>query len=84
MKLNTLGVDTRSTATTILAIRAVTALQEDADLSEEARKLLSFTDNRQDAFALIGLIRSALYKALAGSPEGLRHDELAVHAFKPN
>jgi ATP-dependent helicase YprA (DUF1998 family) len=91
LKLNTLGVDTRSTATTILALRAVTALQDDDDLAADARKLLSFTDNRQDAslqaghfndFALVGLLRSALYRSLqSAGPGGLRHDELAVHAF---
>jgi DEAD/DEAH box helicase len=48
-KLATLGVDSRSTATTILAVRALLELQQDRDLKPEARKLLSFTDNRQDA-----------------------------------
>ncbi len=90
LKLNTLGVDTRSTATTILALRAITALQEEEDLPDVARKLLSFTDNRQDAslqaghfndFAQIGLIRSALYRALVAAPEGLRHDQLASRVF---
>jgi ATP-dependent helicase YprA (DUF1998 family) len=48
-KLATLGVDNRSTATTILAVRSLIELQSDRDLQPEARKLLSFTDNRQDA-----------------------------------
>ena len=48
-KLATLGVDNRSTATTILAVRALVELQSDSTLKAEARKLLSFTDNRQDA-----------------------------------
>ena len=48
-KLATLGVDNRSTATTILALRSLIELQSDRNLSPEARKLLSFTDNRQDA-----------------------------------
>ena len=48
-QLATLGVDNRSTATTILAVRALIELQGDRLLTSEARKLLSFTDNRQDA-----------------------------------
>ena len=44
-KLSTLGVDNRSTATTILALRSLIEVQGDRDLSPEARKLLSFTDN---------------------------------------
>ena len=71
-KLATLGVDNRSTATTILAVRSLIELQGDRDLQPEARKLLSFTDNRQDAslqaghfndFAQVALLRSALHKA---------------------
>jgi hypothetical protein len=48
-KLGTLGVDNRSTATTVLAVRSLIELQADISLKPEARKLLSFTDNRQDA-----------------------------------
>ena len=71
-KLATLGVDSRSTATTILAVCALIELQSDVKLRPEARKLLSFTDNRQDAslqaghfndFAQVALLRSALHKA---------------------
>ena len=71
-KLATLGVDNRSTATTILAVRALLELQGDTKLPPKARKLLSFTDNRQDAslqaghfndFAQVALLRSALFKA---------------------
>ena len=71
-KLGTLGVDNRSTATTVLAVQALIQLQRDRDLSSEARKLLSFTDNRQDAslqaghfndFVQVALLRSALFKA---------------------
>ncbi len=90
-KLATLGVDNRSTATTILAVRALRELQADRSLAPEARKLLSFTDNRQDAslqaghfndFAQVALLRSALYKAarLAGE-SGLRHGGLATAVF---
>ena len=74
-KLATLGVDNRSTATTILAMRSLIELQHDRSLAPEARKLLSFTDNRQDAslqaghfndFVQVALLRSALYRACEG------------------
>ena len=91
-KLATLGVDNRSTATTILAIRALIELQSDRDLPEQARKLLSFTDNRQDAslqaghfndFAQVALLRSALYKAASGAGRGgLTHSQLTRCVFE--
>lgn len=92
LKLGTLGVDSRSTATTILAVRALIELQRDAELRPEARKLLSFTDNRQDAslqaghfndFAQVALLRSALYKAAAGQgTAGLSHGDLSRRVFE--
>jgi very-short-patch-repair endonuclease len=91
-KLGTLGVDNRSTATTIMAVRALIELQSDRQLRPEARKLLSFTDNRQDAslqaghfndFAQVALLRSALYKALLGAgASGLRHGDLSKFVFE--
>ena len=90
-KLATLGVDNRSTATTILAVRSLIELQSDRDLKPEARKLLSFTDNRQDAslqaghfndFAQVALLRSALHKATTErGPAGLGHGELSRGVF---
>ncbi|MCX6354171.1 MAG: DEAD/DEAH box helicase [Candidatus Aureabacteria bacterium] len=90
-KLGTLGVDNRSTATTVLAVRALIELQGDKSLDPEARKLLSFTDNRQDAslqaghfndFTQVALLRSALYKATqAKGSEGLSHGELSRSVF---
>ena len=90
-KLATLGVDNRSTATTVLAVRALLDLQTDHDLKPEARKLLSFTDNRQDAslqaghfndFTQVALLRSALYKAAAEQgADGLSHAELSGRVF---
>jgi len=90
-KLATLGVDNRSTATTILAVRSLIELQRDLDLQPEARKLLSFTDNRQDAslqaghfndFAQVALLRSALHKATQEhGPQGLSHGELSRRVF---
>ena len=82
-KLATLGIDNRSTATTILAVRSLIELQGDRDLKPEARKLLSFTDNRQDAslqaghfndFVQVALLRSALHRATEQAGiVGLRH-----------
>ncbi len=90
-KLMTLGAGGRSSATTILGLAAIRSLRADESLDPVARKLLSFTDNRQDAslqaghfndFVEVGLIRSALFRAAekAGSG-GLTHDELALRVF---
>jgi len=90
-KLTSLASEGRSTATTILSLSAVRWLRADPDLRDEARKLLSFTDNRQDAslqaghfndFVEIGLLRSALYRAVrdAGA-EGLPYDQLPQKVF---
>src|SRR5690606_15592623 len=85
IKLATIGVDGRSTATTILALAVILWLRSDDDLDRIARKLLSFTDNRQDAslqaghfndFVEVGLIRSALYRAMMLKGEGIEYDEL--------
>ena len=88
-KLSTIGIDGRSTATTILALSTILKLRVDESLETEARKLLSFTDNRQDAslqaghfndFVEVGLIRSGLYRAMVRLGEGgLRYDELVHH-----
>lgn len=90
-KLATLGVDNRSTATTILAVRSLIELQRNRDLKPEARKLLSFTDNRQDAslqaghfndFSQVALLRSALYKATQeNGQKGLTHGNLSRNVF---
>ena len=90
-KLGSLGSEGRSTATTILSLSAISGLRETEDLRNEARKVLSFTDNRQDAslqaghfndFVEIGLLRSALRRAVvAGGEEGLSHEELTQTVF---
>jgi ATP-dependent helicase YprA (DUF1998 family)/very-short-patch-repair endonuclease len=91
-KLMTLGAGGRSSATTILGLAAIRSLRADEQLKPEARKLLSFTDNRQDAslqaghfndFVEVGLIRSALYRAAAATGlDGISHDELALKVFE--
>jgi hypothetical protein len=81
-KLASLASEARSSATTVLA----TALLRHASHTETARdKLLSFTDNRQDAslqaghfndFVHVSLLRGALYAALAREQE-LTFDRVA-------
>ncbi|HEX5501081.1 MAG TPA: DEAD/DEAH box helicase, partial [Thermomicrobiales bacterium] len=90
-KLASLSAGGRSTATTILSLFALRFLRESADLPPTARKLLSFTDNRQDAslqaghfndFVDTGLLRAALYRAVRDAgPEGLGHEELTQAVF---
>jgi hypothetical protein len=85
-KLTTLGSEGRSSATTVLSLSAVRYLRQDVELPTEARKLLCFSDSRQDAslqaghvndFIEVGLLRSALYRAADGAGAGgLAHDEL--------
>lgn len=92
-KVGTLGSEGRSTATTILALSVIRQLRQLPldELKAEARKLLSFTDNRQDAslqaghfndFIEIGLLRSALFAAVAASADaGVPHDVLTQRVF---
>jgi len=90
-KLASLGSEGRSTATTLLCISIIRYLQKEGALPQKARKLLSFTDNRQDAslqaghfndFVEIGLLRSALYKAVKNAgPDGIKHEELTHRVF---
>ena len=76
-KLTGLGNEGRSTATTTLTLAAVDSLRNNGE-NEKNLKLLSFTDNRQDASLQTGhfndlvnvtLIRSALYHCLKSNPE---------------
>jgi ATP-dependent helicase YprA (DUF1998 family)/very-short-patch-repair endonuclease len=90
-KLSTLGSEGRSTATSILSLSTIRALRQQATLPPHARKLLSFTDNRQDAslqaghfndFVEIGMLRSTLFQASrASGPTGIGHDELTQRVF---
>ncbi|MGK7898542.1 MAG: DEAD/DEAH box helicase, partial [Xenococcus sp. (in: cyanobacteria)] len=48
-KLARLSSEGRSTATTLLALSSVTRLKEIESIADDAAKILSFTDNRQDA-----------------------------------
>ncbi|MBX5493896.1 MAG: DEAD/DEAH box helicase [Bryobacteraceae bacterium] len=83
-KLTGLSNEGRSSATTTLGISALDHAGK-AGITGPARKLLSFTDNRQDAslqaghfndFVLVSLLRAAIYDALKQHGE-LRHHEIA-------
>ena len=90
-KLASLGTEGRSTATTLLSIFTVLALMDDKQLPIEAKKLLSFTDNRQDAalqaghfndFVETGILRAGIYEATRrAGPEGLNYENLAESVF---
>jgi ATP-dependent helicase YprA (DUF1998 family)/very-short-patch-repair endonuclease len=91
-KLASLSSEGRSTATTILSLSVIRSLRNEPTLHERARKLLSFTDNRQDAslqaghfndFIEVGLLRAALYKAVVDAGQtGITHDELPERVFR--
>lgn len=90
-KLTSLASEGRSTATTILSLGAIQYLLRDNSLKPRARKLLSFTDNRQDAslqaghfndFMETGILRSAILKAaMSSGKEGMRHDDIVQRVF---
>ncbi len=90
-RLATLGSGGRSTATTILSAAAVRSLLADHTVADREKKLLAFSDNRQDAslqaghfndFIEVGLLRSALYRAVeAAGPNGLSHEVLTQQVF---
>ena len=75
-KLMRIGNEGRSTATTVMSFSIIKSLHE-AGIAADSRKLLSFTDNRQDAslqaghfndFMMLGMLRSAIYQALKDAP----------------
>lgn len=73
-RVASLGTEGRASAVTVLSQSVVRTLRAEGELDNDARKFLAFSDNRQDAslqaghfndFILVGLIRSALYRAAA-------------------
>ncbi|KUP98361.1 DEAD/DEAH box helicase [Thermobifida cellulosilytica] len=86
-KLATFAAEGRSSAVTLISGSVVNALERQEGLPPEARKLLTFVDNRQDAslqaghfndFAQVAQLRSALYRAALDAGEaGLRYDTVA-------
>src|SRR5690606_17138589 len=82
----------RSSATTMLTLSALRYLYEDDEhLSEAAKKVLGFTDNRQDAALQVGhfndflqvlLQRAALLAAVQNAGGRLTEGEMAEAVFK--
>jgi len=88
-KLLPLDAEGRSSAVSVLSTSLVRALREvpEAELPAEARKLLTFVDNRQDAslqaghlndFVQVAQLRGALHAAMKTSPNGLTHESVAA------
>ncbi len=88
-KLARLSSEGRSTATTVLSTSALVHASE-GGISEGARKVLSFTDNRQDAslqsghfndFVQVSLLRAAIFSALEDCAV-LSYDTIADHVWQ--
>lgn len=88
-KLTRLGQTGRSTATTLTTIAAVTGLRM-GGADPQAAKILSFTDNRQDASLQAGhfndfvhtvQFRAALYRAVAEADEPIGAEAIANRVF---
>ncbi len=89
-KLISLGNEGRSTSTTILTLNTLLALH-DAKLPLKEQKLMSFTDNRQDAslqagnfndFIQVLQLRSAIEKALQHTTKSLGIHDLIIEVEK--
>jgi superfamily II DNA/RNA helicase len=87
-KLGSLSSEGRSSATTVLTLAAMRHLLQEQSLPASARKLLGFTDNRQDAslqaghfndFVMILLLRGALLAALRDQPDRILTDDTLTH-----
>ncbi len=83
-KLTRLSSEGRSTTTTLLSVSALLNARE-AGIVDAAQKLMSFTDNRQDAslqaghfndFVQVSFLRAAIYAALESHGE-LHYDTIA-------
>ena len=80
-KLASLSAESRSSATTILLSTVLRWMNSsDSTIAEHSRKLLAFTDNRQDAalqaghfndFVFVTMMRGAIISALKRSPDGV-------------
>lgn len=90
-KLIQLGSEGRSTSTTIIGFSILNRLH-DAELTARDQKILSFTDNRQDAalqaghfndFVQVVQLRAGIHKALADASGGrLNYANLGEAVFK--
>ncbi|HRG45813.1 MAG TPA: DEAD/DEAH box helicase [Leptospiraceae bacterium] len=86
-KLSKLSSEGRSTSTTLLTLSSVVALFSQLPMeSKKDSKVLSFTDNRQDAslqaghfndFITMAILRAGIYKAIDKYPEGLDFSNIA-------
>ena len=87
-RLASLSAEGRSSATTVLVGSALRWMHANSAMTPYTRKLLGFTDNRQDAalqaghfndFLFVGLVRAGFLGALQDAgPNGLRSDELGI------
>jgi superfamily II DNA/RNA helicase len=90
-KLTSLGMEGRSTSTTITCFSILDRLAQH-DCAEQFQKVLSFTDNRQDAalqaghfndFIKVVRVRAAIAKAVSEAPEhGLDINSIGDAVFK--
>lgn len=91
-RLGSLSGEGRSSATTMLTISSLRyMLGADSNLADEARKLLGFTDNRQDAalqaghfndFMQVLLLRSALLASVRNGTGQLTDSVITQHVFQ--
>src|SRR5690606_14460134 len=88
-RLAALSAEGRSSATTLLTISTLRWMHGSAhSIDEDKRKLLGFTDNRQDAalqaghfndFTFVSLLRGAVYRALrAAGDAGIEDSQLGA------
>ena len=89
-KLSSLSQTGRSTATTVVVNAAVAGMRQDSTVEAEARKILSFTDNRQDAslqaghlndFVQVAQLRAGVVAAIERNG-GLTFDRLGPAVFE--
>lgn len=89
-KLSSLSQTGRSTATTIVVNAAVAGMRQDPTVDPDARKILSFTDNRQDAslqaghlndFVQVAQLRAGVVAAIERNG-GLTFDRLGPAVFE--
>lgn len=84
-KLAGLSAEGRSSATTLIVATILAWMERDGSLDPHTRKLLGFTDNRQDAalqaghfndFIFVTLLRAAILRAVRNAgPQGLKADK---------
>lgn len=92
LRLTSLSGEGRSSATTMLTLSSLRYLYEqDQQLSADAKKVLGFSDNRQDAalqaghfndFVQVLLMRAALLSAIQNSTQPLTEKEVANAIFE--